>query len=393
MRQTRSAVATSYFYDLVERPLSWTDDLAGTEPDVTTTLGYNAANQITSRTVNNDTYVFSGYTNANRGYSANGLNQYSNVGGASFGYDSNGNLTSDGSTNTIYTYDSENRLLTASTHSAALTYDPLGRLFQIAATTGTTQFLYDGDELVAEYDGTGALQKRYVHGPKDDDPLIWYEGAAVSSSTRRSLQANYQGSIQSVADASGAPLSVNRYDEYGVPASTNLGRFQYTGQAWMPELGLYYYKARVYDPRLGRFLQTDPVGYKDDLDLYAYVGNDPLDRTDPSGNCDDPHQVGCPTKGKPQDSSQGHAAQSAKMMKQMVEDAKAAGDTNLQGSFNRQTTAATDGNVVSTLKPDATLQSTSAEGTRFLESERSLTGLETNHCHGISQDKQDSGRC
>jgi hypothetical protein len=49
-------------------------------------------------------------------------------------------------------------------------------------------------------------------------------------------------------------------------------------------------------------------------------------------------------------------------MREMVTDAKAAGDTNLQGSFNRQTTAATDGNVVSPKKPDATLQSTSAEG-------------------------------
>jgi uncharacterized protein RhaS with RHS repeats len=46
---------------------------------------------------------------------------------------------------------------------------------------------------------------------------------------------------------------------------------------------LYYYKARIYHPTLGRFLQTDPVGYKADLNIYAYVGNDPYNKTDPTG--------------------------------------------------------------------------------------------------------------
>ncbi len=81
----------------------------------------------------------------------------------------------------------------------------------------------------------------------------------------------------------GATLFINSYDAYGRPASTNQGRLQYTGQAYIASLGHYDYKARFYAPIIGKFLQSDPIGYQAGMNTYAYVGNDPINKTNPSG--------------------------------------------------------------------------------------------------------------
>jgi RHS repeat-associated protein len=268
-----------YGYDAVSRLTSLGDDLAGTTYDQALGFSYNPASHITQTTRSNDNYAWGGHGTGSTSSTTNGLNQLTAIGSTTPTYDTKGNLTYAGGT--TYGYSSEN-LLTSASGGVALTYDPALRLYQLSGgSPGTQRFAYDGQNLIAEYDGSHAMLRRYVHGPGTDEPLVWYEGSGTTD--RRFLHADERGSIVAVTNSSGSALSINAYDEYGKPGSSNAGRFQYTGQAWLPELGVYYYKARMYASGLGRFLQTDPIGFDGGMNLYAYVKGDPINLFDPSG--------------------------------------------------------------------------------------------------------------
>ena len=203
-----------------------------------------------------------------------------------YSYDNNGNLigTEDSKGKTVLEYDYENRLVKFTKPDGTwtqFTYDPFGRRYSKETSDGQKEiYLYDGLHIIEVYDGnTMALKSSFVHSDVIDEALF-------GTIQGQDLYYHQDGlnSVKALTDISGNIIVNYDYDAWGNPVGTMpsiANPFTYTGREYDKETGMYYYRARYYDPKVGRFISKDPI--KDGINFYSYVGNNPVNYTDPMG--------------------------------------------------------------------------------------------------------------
>lgn len=233
------------------------------------------------------------------------------AGGITYGYDDDGNLTSRASPTgtSTYTWDARGQLRAAGgeSGSSTLDYDAAGRRTRTTVDGDTWVNRYDGTELAAQ-DGPAAVpgsDLAFMRGGSVDDVLATIggsdseghpDGSGGASSTSASLT-DRMGSVLATVTSGSSTGQLARQYTYGpfgsatsTPTESDPNPVRWTGRESGPGVpggdagGLQYNRARWYDPNISRFLSQDPAGFAGSgTNAYAYVGNDPVDATDPTG--------------------------------------------------------------------------------------------------------------
>jgi RHS repeat-associated protein len=192
-------------------------------------------------------------------------------------FDANGNLTNDGAGKT-YTYDAANRLST------------------ITQSSGVTGFVYDGAGRRVQETLNGTLIKQWVwcggaqpceeRDASNNVTRRFYTQGEQIGGTNYYFTKDHLGSVREMTDSTGAIRARYDYAPYGLPTKLSgdlAADFGFDGMYYHAASGLYLTWHRPYDPVLERWLSQDPIGEAGGINLYGFVENNPISRTDPLG--------------------------------------------------------------------------------------------------------------
>lgn|GEM_PF-1214590 len=307
MDRPGAAADTTYTYD-ADSDLAVLSHgfVAGTGPGaVSFSYGHDAAGKITSIGIDQPAFEWMPTLTYARSYgAANVMNQVASetdsVTSRALSFDGNGNLSQEvrtpvvGGTPVTWTYHWTygNRLgvvtnnaavspLTASYH-----YDSDDRRTKKVVNGVTRRMMWSGMDELAEYDVNGDLLRRFI--PDGTGAMDARLATVTPTGDVYWHHTDHQGSVIATSNSAGETVGVASYSPYGefggdATTTPQHSPFGYAGRQYDEETGLYQYRARYYSPRLGQFLSSDPIGTKDDPNLYLYVANDPVNLTDPTG--------------------------------------------------------------------------------------------------------------
>jgi RHS repeat-associated protein len=153
-----------------------------------------------------------------------------------------------------------------------------------AGSAVLSRYVYDGDNIVLEYNGSNTLTHRYVHGPDVDQIL------ADEDATNAILWpfADNLGTVRDLVNSNGTVQNHIKYESFGKVTSESNSSvnhlYAFTGRERDEETGLQYHRARYYDPLTGKWISEDPSSFDGgDANLSRYVENSPTNYVDPNG--------------------------------------------------------------------------------------------------------------
>ena len=225
-----------------------------------------------------------------------------------YGFDADGNLTSRNGGARSLTWDATDQLrqvVDSATGTSTYKYDPFGRRIQKTTGGATTYYVWDGDQLLAEYSSTGTRQVRYAYAQGFTPAQAAYVNG--SSENVYDVHSDHLDTPKLLTGASAAPVWRASHEAFGkaalAPGNAETFNLRFPGQYYDAETGLHYNRFRYYDPGVGRYISADPIGQFGLQSLggplrqtagsntFAYALSNPLQLIDPlglygTGSCD-----------------------------------------------------------------------------------------------------------